>query len=218
MKTKTLTFVTIFIMLILGSCSDKKTTEPDNIKVGDIIQFGAYPWRVLDIQSGRALMVSENILEFRLYHHKYESITWADCSLRVYLNGEFFSSIAFSNADRERIAPVSNINENNQWYGTNGGSNTLDRIFLLSIAEVVKYFGDSGQLANRPSNAWSIDDQFNTNRIATFNGAACFWWLRSPGGTTGSASFVDYGGNIFVYDSDVILNSGGVRPALWLNL
>jgi len=168
MKTKTFILVTIFIMLLLGSCSDKKTTEPDNIKVGDIIQFGAYEWRILDIQGGRALVVSENILEFRLYHHEFGPITWADCSLRAYLNGEFYNSNAFSNADRTRIVQVTNVNENNQWYGTNGGANTQDRIFLLSISEVVKYFGDSGQLANRPSGAQYIDDQYNTNRIATF--------------------------------------------------
>ncbi|MCL2064973.1 MAG: DUF6273 domain-containing protein [Candidatus Cloacimonetes bacterium] len=180
MKTKTLTFVTIFIMLILGSCSDKKTTEPDDIKVGDIIQFGAYPWRILDIQGGRALVVSEYIIENRDYHTSYTSITWADCSLRNYLNGEFYNSSAFSNADRARIVQVTNINENNQWFDTNGGSNTQDRIFLLSIAEVVKYFGDSGHLENKTGIFYGwINDQYNTNRIATFNGSACFWCRKT---------------------------------------
>ncbi|MCL2063748.1 MAG: DUF6273 domain-containing protein [Candidatus Cloacimonetes bacterium] len=218
MKTKNFILVTIFIMLFLVSCSDKKTTEPDNIKVGDIIQFGTYTWRVLDIQSGRALVVSENILEYRYYHTLWTRITWADCSLRAYLNGEFYNSSAFSNADRERIVQVTNINENNQWFGTNGGVNTQDRIFLLSIAEVVKYFGDSGQLANRPPEAWYINDQYNTNRIATFNGSAYLWWLRSLGsgaiyaGSVGSAGIVRMDGNYVDYDD------GGVRPALWLNL
>ncbi|MCL2065362.1 MAG: DUF6273 domain-containing protein [Candidatus Cloacimonetes bacterium] len=217
MKTKTIILVTIFIMLFLGSCSDK-TTESDNIKVGDIIQFGAYPWRILDIQGGRALVVSENILENRDYHTSYTSITWADCSLRDHLNGEFYNSSALSNADRARIVQVTNVNENNQWYGTNGGANTQDMIFLLSIAEVVKYFGDSGQLANGPSWDYWIDDQYNSNRTATFNGSASFWWLRSPGHDTNCASLVNYLGQIYMPGSNVSRDDGGFRPALWLNL
>ncbi|MCL2064967.1 MAG: DUF6273 domain-containing protein [Candidatus Cloacimonetes bacterium] len=215
MKTKTLTFVTIFIMLILGSCSDKKTTDD---RIGEIIQFGAYPWRILDIQAGRALVVSENILEYRYYHTSLTDITYADCSLRAYLNGEFYNSNAFSDADRARIVQVTNVNEDNQWFETYGGANTQDRIFLLSIAEVVKYFGDSGQLANRPSDALFIEDQFNSNRIATFNERASFLWLRSPGLITHSASRMSYAGDLIVSGDYVDSDNGGVRPALWLNL
>ncbi|MCL2063078.1 MAG: DUF6273 domain-containing protein [Candidatus Cloacimonetes bacterium] len=303
MKIKTIILLTIFIMLFLGSCSDKKTTEPNTAtvvinlttsdggsvigatsvlqnhvggsyerivtsssviftdipfgtysvivshanyhtviqesfsvqshtvshsvnlstsddRIGNIIQFGDHEWRILDIQGDRALVVSENILERRGYHTSSTDITYADCSLRAYLNGEFYNSSAFSNADRERIVQVINVNENNQWFGTNSGANTQDRIFLLSIAEVVKYFGDSGQLAYRPSGAWSIDDQYNTNRIATFfDGSATFWWLRSPGSRTTYASLVRITGELNV--SGIIVNNnfhGGVRPALWLNL
>ncbi|MCL2063465.1 MAG: DUF6273 domain-containing protein [Candidatus Cloacimonetes bacterium] len=213
-----LILLTVFIMLSFGSCSDKKTTEPDNIKVGDIIQFGTYKWRVLDIQSGKALVVSENILEFRLYHHEMGAITWADCSLRDYLNGEFYNSSAFSNADRNRIVQVTNVNENNQWHDTNGGTNTLDMIFLLSIAEVVKYFGDSEQLANRPSGVPWINDEYNNNRIATFNGSVVWWSLRSPGLMTYLASNVHYDGYINLTGNHVYSFFGGVRPALWLSL
>ena len=186
--------------------------------IGDIITFGAYDWRILDIQGGRALVVSENILEHRQYHTSSSSITWAECSLRAYLNGEFYNSNAFTNADRARIVQVTNVNENNQWYGTNGGANTQDRIFLLSIAEVVQYFGDSGQLDNRPPGVWYIDDQFNSNRIATFNGSASWWWLRSPGYDTRTASSVYDDGNLYMDGNNVYSLSNGVRPALWLNL
>ena len=186
--------------------------------VGDIITFGAYEWRVLDIQDDKALIVSENILEGKAYHSTGRSITWSVCSLRAYLNGEFYNSSAFSNEDRSRIFEVTNVNENNQWYGTPGGENTLDKIFLLSIAEVVQYFGDSGQLANpelAPSE-WGIDDQYNSNRIATHNGEAYWWWLRSPGYDSNSASSVGSDGGILMYGPYVDY-FGGVRPALWLN-
>ena len=54
---------------------------------------------------------------------------------------------AFRDEDRDRIIQVRNTNEKNQWFDTPGGNPVFDRIFLLSIAEVVEYFGDSGVLA-----------------------------------------------------------------------
>ena len=191
------------------------------IGVGGKITFGAYQWRVLDIQDDMALILCENIILLHEYHISNVSITWTDCSLRAYLNGEFYNSNAFSNEDRSRIVEVTNINENNQWFGTNGGPDTQDKIFLLSIAEVVQYFGDSGQLANRPSGASWIDDQYNSNRIATFYGVVTSWYLRSPGIFTYDA--VNVGGDVdgegFIYMVGThVYRSSGVRPALWLDI
>ena len=190
-----------------------------NSQIGTIISFGNYNWRVLDIQSGQALIVSENIIEQRVYHNSNTGITWAGCSLRAYLNDDFYNSSAFSNEDRSRIVQVTNVNLNNQWYGTNGGVNTQDMIFILSIAEVVQYFGDSGHLANQTGfgNGF-INDEYNSNRIATFNGSDYWWWLRSPGDHNLFVSYVSHYGHIYMPGGDVNHNHGGVRPALWLNL
>ena len=169
--------------------------------IGDIIQFGAHQWRVLDIQDGRALIISVNILERRVYHTSNTSITWSECSLRTYLNGTFYNSDSFSAADRSRIAQVTIPNPNNPTYGTNGGPATLDRIFLLSIAEAQQYF-DS-----------------NADRVATYDGTASWWWLRSPGSYGGDASGVLLDGRVHVLGLYVYnILGGGVRPALWVNL
>ena len=209
--------ISVLLILLVGGfvgCDDKSTKPDPKAKVGDIITFGGHEWLVLDIEGGRALVVSKDILEAREYHDSYTEVTWSNCSLRAYLNGEFYNS--FSATDKARIVEVTNANEDNQWFGTNGGDDTQDKIFLLSITEVVKYFGDSGQLANRPSDDVWIDDQYNQNRIATFNGEASWWWLRSPGVDGGTASRVEYGGYIILYGYFVDIAYGGVRPALWL--
>ena len=110
--------------------------------------------------------------------------------MRKYLNGEFYES--FSEADRARIIEVTNLNNDNPWYGTSGGNPTTDRIFLLSIDEVLQYFGDSWQIKTRymyPNCEWCkdeflpwIDDQFNLNRRAVDEtGIVQHWRLRSPG-------------------------------------
>jgi len=139
------------------------------------------------------------VIEKRPYHHEECEITWETCDMRRYLNGEFYDS--FSEADRARIIEVTNENPDNPWYGTPGGSPTRDNIFLLSIDEVVKYFGDSGQLKTRymyPNCDWCkdeylpwIDDQYSLNRRAVDdNGIVQFWRLRSPGANPRSVACI----------------------------
>ena len=168
--------------------------------IGQKFWFGAYLWRVLDIQEGRALIISENILERRVYHTSNLGLYWSQSSLRTYLNGAFLNSNAFSAADRIRIAQVTIENPDNLTYGTLGGPETLDSIFLLSIDEAQQYFSS------------------NSDRRAYYNGSAFWWWLRSPGRIRNYASFVDNWGGVEIGGTDVNNAGGGVRPALWLIL
>ena len=164
--------------------------KPIPVPAGGKIQFGGYDWYVLDKQDGKMLMLTEKVIEKRAYHSKEVAITWETSDMRKYLNGEFYHS--FKEADRERIIETVNENHDNSWYGTNGGNPTTDRIFLLSIEEVLKYFGDSGQIKTRymyPNCDWCkdeflpwLDDEYNINRRAVDEtGIVRHWELRSPG-------------------------------------
>lgn len=126
-------------------------------------------------------------------------MTWETSHIREYLNGEFYAS--FDTDDRNRIVEVVNENNDNPWYGTDGGNATKDKIFLLSIDEVVRYFGDSGQLKSRNRNTgcdWCKDeyffflyDQYNLNRRAVdASGTVVHWLLRSPGASNHLAALV----------------------------
>jgi len=84
------------------------------MQIGDKIVLNRCEWRVLDIQKGAALIITEVTIEQRPYHDAYKDITWADCALRKYLNGEFYDK--FNEADQSRIIPVLNKNPDNQWY------------------------------------------------------------------------------------------------------
>ena len=179
------------------------------------VSFGKYLWRVLDVQKGRALLLAEEILELRRYHSSYASVTWKDCELRGYLNGAFLQT--FSSQEESRIVQTVNVNRDNPWYKTPGGGSTTDKVFLLSIEEVVKYFGDSGAL--RAGGEYSINDQYNSARVAEYGGAkAWWWWLRSPGYYVNCAVYVYYDGYLNLYGNSIYSAWGGVRPALWLNL
>ncbi len=164
--------------------------QPIPIPAGGKIRFGAYDWYVLDKRQDRMLILTEKVVEQRAYHGRETEITWETCDLRRYLNGAFYQS--FPASDRAGILEVRNETCANPWYGTDGGAPTVDRIFLLSIEEVVRYFGDSGQLATRNRNpgwAWCkdaylpwVDDAYNLARRAVDDaGTVRFWRLRSPG-------------------------------------
>jgi len=200
------------------------------MQIGDKISFGSYDWQVLDIQNNRALMITEHIIEQRPYHDSYVGITWADCTLRKYLCGEWYDK--FSKADKARISPVLNKNPANQWYGTKGGEDTWDSIFLLSLDEVCRYFGDStSKLYNPRKNQrywFERKDENNSKRIARLEAnkeQIWWWWIRTPGRVHVKAVYIHGDGNIGIQGNNVLRGNisdgkctGGVRPALWLKL
>lgn len=200
------------------------------MQLGDKIRLGRYEWRVLDIQNDMVLIITDEIIEQRAYHDAYKEITWADCALRKYLNGTFYEK--FDEVDQSKIAKVTNKNFDNQWYGSEGGADTIDQIFILSLEEVCKYFGDSRSLLqNRGINQrywFQRKDENNNKRLAKLQGSeGCWWWwLRSPGRVNLKAAYI-FGtdGNIGIQGNNVLKGNisdgkctGGVRPALWLKL
>lgn len=199
------------------------------MQVGDMIEFGQYEWRVLDIHDNAALIITEDIIEQRPYHDEYIDMTWAGCSLRKYLNGEFYDK--FTEADKARIIPVRNKNPNNPWYGSNGGADTEDSIFILNIDEVVcQYFGDSSSKLRNPGKNqrywFERKDENNSKRIARLkDNKECvwWWWIRTPGRVNIKAVYIHGDGNIGIQGNNILKGNlsdgkctGGVRPALWL--
>ena len=199
------------------------------MQAGDKILFGNYEWRVLEVQNNTALIITEYIIEQRAYHNAYKDITWADCSLRKYLNSEFYDR--FTAAEKSRIIPVLNKNPDNQWYGTKGGRDTQDSIFLLSIEETVcRYFGDSSSKLYSPGKNqrywFERKDKNNSKRIARLESrkeGSWWWWLRSPGRVSIKAVYIHGDGNIGIQGNNILKGNisdgeckGGLRPALWL--
>lgn len=119
--------------------------------------------------------------------------------MRNWLNKTFLSS-TFGKEEQERILESTNVNAANDEYGIDGGNNTMDKIFLLSIDEVNKYFTSS------------LDSQAEHHRSFEKH----WWWLRSPGGDGERAAFVSYSGEIDTYGISKLAD-GGVRPAMWVD-
>ena len=231
MKYRMKLFVAMMITAIVLSMVPASASSEDESYVNDsqdyalltydesweIIEFGGFYWIVLDEQYDRTLVISEKAIFARRFHQAFEAVTWENSEIREHLNGEFLESM--SPQDQERIAVTAITNDNNPWFGVYGGNDTSDKVFLLSIEEVVNFFGDRDELAYPLDRSLIFD--YRQKRIAiTTEGWLANWWLRSPGHIPMSAAFVRNDGVIVVSGvavDDVFL-SLYVRPAMWLYL
>ena len=187
------------------------------IKAGSVIKFGKYNWRVLRINGNNALIITQQVLECKVRHDTF-SVIWEQSNLRKHLNSDFYNMFTPSEQGCINLAHIKN--PDNARYGTSGGMDTDDRVFLLSIGEANTLFdNNTDRVANSEKHHW-----------------ASWWWLRSPGKNSYSVAVVDSDGSVNVEGSSVYslncLNYGfgnknrlvddhifyGVRPALLLNL
>ena len=156
-------------------------------------------WIILSEEDDRMLLISLNILDYQPYNTELEEVTWETCSLRKWLNEDFIDA-AFDASEQEQILTVTNTNPDNELYfGMEGGNDTEDRVFLLSIDEARDLFEDDDARACEP----------------------CEWyWLRSPGYPATHAAVVLHIGELLTRGHLVTFNyyDHGVRPALWLSI
>ena len=200
------------------------------LRVGDKIPFGRYPqgengevqplmWRVLALESGRALLITDDLIDAVPYSEEYKKVTWETCTLRKWMNNDFLRA-AFSSEEQARIATVTNLNPKNpSLFGARGGNLTQDRVFALSIEEAEKFFRSDNDRMAAPTayaikrGAYVSDNYSFKNRKKTG-----WWWLRSPGGDGCLAAYVLTRGYVDQIGYGVGNHGGGVRPAFWLNL
>ena len=203
------------------SSSQKKDKNPD-YKIGETIEFGNYPqdkdgtekpieWIVMKNEGNQVLLLSKYVLDAKPYNKELKAVTWETSDIRQWLNNEFYTT-AFNKAEKAKIQTSLTKNEDNSKYGTSGGNDTEDKVFLLSEKEAETLFSnDEEKIAKATEYAEKSVVYVNEEK-------AVLWWLRSPGSDSRSAAVVDnygwvIGGGGYVDDS-----GGGVRPALHLNL
>ncbi|MDR3206941.1 MAG: DUF6273 domain-containing protein [Oscillospiraceae bacterium] len=167
-------------------------------RLSETITFGRYKWLVLAVEGDRALIITKDVIKRRAYHGELTSVTWATCALRTWLKDVFYNQ--FADSEKARIATTPLTNPNNKRYGTAGGADTSDEVFLLSIDEAKRYFPSDGDRAANYGNAW------------------VWWWLRSPGGGGSNAAGVNGVGSVDEDGYSVNRSRGGVRPALYIDL
>lgn len=187
-------------------------TQMAKYQVGNNIKFGRYEqdndlsngtedieWRILDIDGDTALVLSVMGLDAKRYHDPGGSVTWKDCTLRKWLNSEFYNN-AFNDSEREKIKLTYLVNKNYPEFNIRNEVDTEDYIFLLSIAEVDEFFS----YENNNDYIVKVTKYAIANDAWSSSGCG-WWWLRSPYGVISDISGVDY-------------IHGSVRPALRIKL
>lgn len=208
-------------------------------KKGDIIKFGSYEqdypvngkdpieWVVLDKRKDGLLVMSKYALDCLPYNTERVDTTWAECTLREWLNKKFYNA-AFNSVEKKMIRTASVKNDDNPYYGTEGGKDTKDKVFLLSLSEMVntKYGFDSDRYAYDFNRRCAPTDyavaqgvlQDTSCYFTSDNIGACAWWPRSPGNLSIDAALVDINGGVLDDGSLVDFDYFAVRPVLYIKL
>ena len=85
-------------------------------------------------------MLSDKSLDCRPFIDSSDDYgTWYHSTLRKWLNEDFMKT-AFSKQEKQKIITSTISTPPNPTYGTLGGQDTKDKLFLLSIDEVETYF------------------------------------------------------------------------------
>ena len=144
--------------------TDSSYLELKTALPGSYITFGTYEqdnnkkngqepieWLVLENDGESLFVLSKYVLDGQPYSTAYDQfaynpypVTWETCSLRTWLNSTFLTA-AFNEGEQARIETSLLDNsipqERSMNYDTlTGGSDTLDKIFILSYSEIQKYF------------------------------------------------------------------------------
>lgn len=128
------------------------------IEIGKTVRFGSYEqdnnisngeeeieWLVLDIQDGQALLLSKYALDAHCYDKREsygsESVNWEESNLRKWLNNEFHNQ-AFNVEENQILVESLVPYDENPYYKVDEykQNSTFDKIFILSLSEVEKYF------------------------------------------------------------------------------
>ncbi|MBR5969334.1 MAG: hypothetical protein IK016_03190 [Lachnospiraceae bacterium] len=167
--------------------------------VGSTVSFGTYlgtslNWRVLHRDGGQILILCEQLVETKPFTETHIGVAWEYCTLRKWLATEFYTN-AFSIQEQNRIAAVMAENPANPTDPhTVTRRPTEEKVFVLSMQEVERYF---------PSEA---------ERASTGN----YWTRTSANRSESGAVIVSAEGAFQTVDARDV--AAGVRPCLWLIL
>ena len=217
--------------------TEEKSYDFSKAKVGDVIKFGSYEqddnmkngkeaieWIVLSKESNQMLVVSKYSLDTLPYNKKQAKITWEDCTLREWLNKSFYMT-AFTDNERKMIKNTMLTNADNARYGTPGGNDTKDNVFLLSLDDINNtaygFSSEEGDIARRcaPTAYAVAQGAMLEESFMTKEGEISYsWWLRSPGLNAKGAARVGDGGDVCDNGAYVHDYCNCIRPALYIDL
>ena len=179
------------------------------LEEGDLYSFGSYEqdnnesdgkeeveWIVMKIDGDKLWLISSIGLDARPFNNTRSSTSWADSSLRTWLNEDFLNTV-FSEEEAAWILPTAHPD------------GTEDMVWLLSVEEAEEFFNAGNTWKLKVSDyAAAHGAKYNTTK------RSASWLLRSPGLDEVSVSYVD--GLIGEISDNYYVNGKGaaVRPVI----
>ena len=218
-----LIYTTDFEYPILSlSESSSQEIASETFYSGNTIEFGTYKgqelvWDVVYTEDNQALLFLSDVLrdeegnaDRMPYNVEFVPITWEECSLRAWLNGEFYNNvfgvdnsailmITNTNVDHEEHYDFENLDtgfEEYTDYYSYGGNDTDDYIFLISEQDINDYFTDLEVLSGIREDFFIRDMYVNNMSAGTISISGYYGIIESR--------------NIFV--------PCGIRPAMWIDI
>ena len=212
----------------------KQTLE--NAKAGDHVLLGSWEqdnktgngaeaisWTILDQQVGKALVVSDKILEYRYFKepqegedYRWVSSLYGESDIRTFLNDIFYQN-AFTDAERALIMTTDISTLYTEDYQQKSAV-TRDSVFLLSINEVNRFLTKRGTAVYGIPTDFVLQYDPYMSEVSNVPGIekAMTWFLRDQGdGPTYAADVAGYTDVPSSIGSNVA-NRHGIRPAMWI--
>lgn len=186
-------------------------------------------WRVLQADSESLFLMADVVLDCRKYNTDDSAVTWSVCSVRNWLNGygafeesgTSFLDNAFTAEEQDSILTTHVKDSDNLLHKTGGGADTQDKIFFMSIREMLnpEYGFSSDYMCYSSTRMLQPTDYARAMGVwmSTENeqyGDYCWWMLRSPGSHTKAVSLVYRFGHVYQDGYYADTPYYGVCPAL----
>lgn len=198
------------------SNSDKSEQDNNSYSTETVYWFEFQPilWTVLVEDEEKALIICESIIDAQAYDTSSNS--YEGSMIREWLNKDFYET-AFNEIQQELILDttvdnsVASTGSQNNPYSS---ADTEDKIFLLSRAEVKD---STYGITDNSTRVKAPTDYAVAQGLYKDIGNVGWWWLRSPYNDSYSVSYrIKTDGSIHSIDVGYI--TGGIVPALWLDL
>ena len=168
-------------------------------------------WLVLKKEGNKAFVVSKYAVDAGPFNKVRTDLPWAKTTIRKWLNGNFYYA-AFCKEEKDRILTTHVDDPVNTDYDIEGGDETDDKVFLLSVNEARELFPDDDSRAtcNTP---YAVE---NGAYVADNNNAWCM--LRTRGCHRDYCSYVSSRGVVNTYGMICNYTDFSIRPAMWIEL
>lgn len=184
-------------------------------------------WKVLKNDGNTLMLIADKALDCQSdYNIKLglREFTWNSSSIRDWLNHDFYNA-AFSQRERDAIQSQELKTGANPEYGTDGGYDTYDAVYLLTCEDTInEQYGYCNSADSKSvSRLVGMTDFAHARGVYEeepregmyYNGVHCDWWLRSPGKSNFELCRVSNGG--VKYTSSAPINCVGVCPVICLD-